>query len=254
MLNNIAVIISHINTPGLAEHQQLEIDNMATHFNVFIEQSDIGKLDGHITGLKKLNIDDYDYIIFNQPDISFVFDMDCLSTLINVMSMDKDLGLVAPVETINRRFYPDMHKKNNIYHCVGLVDYLCLCIPTYIINEIGFLNPMFIYGAGAEMEYCYKIWKHGYKVAYCDTAKIFHFGGTTYGNNGNVSRFEYEKQRILFARNYFKEVYGKDWDKKFANELPTYVWDGCYKLHKRGQDNWFIRNNRIIDKLLAVIH
>jgi len=257
-MTKIATIIAYRNTPDMVESQIIQIEKMLERVdaeNDFVivnmgvekhyfdtihiyEKEFKGKLYGHWIGLKSIkDKDKYDYYWFNHPDISFAVDMNCLPKLVRVMREVNRIGLLSPVQN-PPHWFPDMYRKNRIWHPVGVCNYLSYFIRKDVIKKVGFMSPEFKYVRGAPIEYCYKIWKAGWMVAYCDIAKIFHFGGTTYGGKDTPSREEYLRKAVEFARKYFEDKYGKDWDKEFAKVLPDDAWRGIYTFHKRGWENW----------------
>ena len=116
-------------------------------------------------------------------------------------------------------------------------DYLFFIMRGSCINQQGlFLNPAFQYCWGAIHELTYKLYKSGWKVAYCNKTGFEHFGGTTYGKVKTViSRGTYQRRARVFAASYFKDVYGANWDILFTKALPKNIkfQYNTYKLHKK---------------------
>jgi len=279
-MKRICVIIAYRNTPDMVESQIAEIKlmarkipslkvdfvivNMGYHPHYFdtihaYEKEFRGKLYGHWLGLKSItDINSYDYYWFNHPDISFATDMYALQTLLDVMENNPDIGLISPVQN-PPHWFPDMYKKGHSWHHVGVVNYISYLIRREALSEVGFMDAeTFKYVRGAPIEYCYRLWKHGWAVVYCDIAKIHHFGGTTYTGKDTISREEYLRKAIEFERNYFVSKYGNNWDKEFAKVLPDSAWKGIYTFHRRGWENWELArvirkifNNKVISRLIG---
>lgn len=242
------------NTPDLAENQlrQIELmsgcisdlDNEIIIYNCN-EEPFQGKLAGHYNALQRYRDGRCGYYWFNHPDLSFAVDMRCLETLLEVMEGNPQIGVISP---IHNGYYVNMRKKGCIWHRVACCEYLSLLIRGSVIEKIGFLNPEFKYCWGAIHEYSYKAYKNGWCVAYCDKARMHHFGGTTYGKGGTISRQEYERKAEEFERGYFLKTYGRSWDKEFAKALPegvinTFSIDrGLWDCHAKARSkNMFLR-------------
>jgi len=227
------------NTTDLAENQKHQIklmnervpslDNKVIIYNCE-EDPFQGKLNGHNRALQEHIDKNCDYYWFNHPDLSFAIDMNCLLKLLTVMEANPWIAVISPTEDDNA--YLNMHKKGYRWHPVATCDYLSLLIRKSVIEKIYFLNSDFKYSWGAIHEYSYKVYKNGWCIAYCDIAKMHHFGGTTYGKKDTVSREEYIKNAKNFASKYFVENYGEDWDKKFTKLLPVGV-DNVYNRHRK---------------------
>jgi len=227
------------NTNDLAENQKRQIELMTgrishLHNEIIIynceEEPFQGKLRGHYRALQEYQNRSCNYYWFNHPDLSFAIDMDCLLKLLTFMEKNPWIGVISPTEDSDS--YQGMFKHGYRWHPVAACNYLSLLIRASVIEEIGFMNPDFIYCWGAIHEYSNKLYKNGWCVAYCDIAKMHHFGGTTYGKAGAVSRETYQKKAKEFARNYFIENYGRNWDKEFAKALPEGVIN-VYSAHKK---------------------
>jgi hypothetical protein len=237
------------NTPDLAENQKRQIELMneriPTLENEVIvynceEEPFQGKLNGHYKALQEHRDESCDYYWFNHPDLSFAVDMNCLSKLLTVIEKNPWIGVISPIHNTP---YPNMRKEGYRWHPVAVCDYLSLLIRQSVIEKIGFLNPAFKYLWGAIQEYSYKVYKNGWCIAYGDIAKMHHFGGTTYGQKGTVSREEYIKNAKDFASKYFVENYGESWDEEFAEVIPDGIVN-VYSIHRKmweGRDAGVLR-------------
>lgn len=240
----VKTLIVDRNTPGLASNQAYWLHAMEGNFHNEIvihkcsEEPFRGKCYGHNMALQE-NKGDYDYYWFNQPDLDFLVDMDCLGKLIKVMEMNPKVALASPADISK----PVLIKNGYRWHPVARCDYLSLLIRSSVIEEIGFLNPEFLYSWGAIHEYAYKVYSKGWLIAYCDYAKVHHLGGTTYGQKGMISRKEYRRRAMIFAQEYLTEKYGRNWDRRFASSLPYGV-ENTYTISKR------IWRNNLWDKFI----
>lgn len=241
----IRTLIVNRNTPDLAENQKRQIELMSKRIpsldNEIIiynceEEPFKGKCHGHYRALQEHQDKSSDYYWFNHPDLSFAIDMDCLSKLLAVMEKNPWIAVISPTEDTGS--YIDMFKDGYRWHPVARCDYLSLLIRASVIEKIGFLNPDFIYSWGAIHEYSYKVYKNHWCIAYCDMAKMHHFGGTTYGKKGAISRDTYRKNAVEFARDYFIRNYGQNWDKEFATMLPG----GVRNTYSFSKQKWEEKN------------
>jgi len=122
------------------------------------------------------------------------------------------------------------------FHLVSACDYLVLLVRAESVNEVGFLNPDFLYCWGAIHEFAYKLYSRGWQVAYCDNVTMRHLGGTTYGKvKGTVSREDYQRRAKEFAARYFVEHYGSRWDDDFSKVLPSQI---KYSFFKETRRQW----------------
>ena len=227
------------NTPDLAENQRRQILNMndgvpSLRNDVLIynceETPFLGKLNGHYRALRENGDDSCDYYWFNHPDLSFEQDPSCLSKLLDIMEKNPEIAVISPTEDAST--YVNMYREGAEWHPIATCDYLSLLIRGSVVREIGFLNPEFIYSWGAIHEYSSKVYRHGWCIAYCDIAKMLHYGGTTYGKNDTISRNEYIQNAKKFASKYFIRNYGEDWDTEFGRLLPKGVINS-YTVHRK---------------------
>ncbi len=240
-------LIVNRNTPDLALNQKRQVELMSERVpsldnEVIIynceEEPFEGKLSGHSRALQQHYDRECDYYWFSHPDLSFAIDMDCLLKLVTFMERNPWIAVISPTES--KGTYINMLERGYRWHPVAVCDYLSLMIRRSVIDKIGFMNPDFRYSWGAIHEYSYKAYGEGWCVAYCDLAKMHHFGGTTYGRKGMVSRDAYIRHAKAFARSYFVEHYGKSWDKEFARFLPGGV-TNTYAKHRKHWERGDIR-------------
>lgn len=277
---NIATVIVHRNTPELVDRQVKQIqamtdvckkksfpklkndilvvdcggdeDKRTKYPSYWYSDPDFrGKCYGHNVGLNQLKSKRYDYYWFNHPDLDFDGDMNCLEKLLQVMEKQGEIGLLSPIHSTPYAGR-DQNGLQSSWHKVSTCDYLSLLIRGECIEKIGFLNPDFKYCWGAIHEYSYKLYKNGWCVAYCDNAHVTHLGGSTYGkkHTKTISREEYKKRAKMFARKYFVENYGENWDEEFSRYLPSEVKVNTYKIHRRF---WEGRKEARVIKLLKKI-
>jgi len=190
-----------------------------------------GKCYGHNFGLRSLD-KKYDYYWFLMNDLSFQ-DNSSLNKMLEIMERDDDLVLLSPTE-LDSGYPASKPQKGREYHLVSTCDYLSLLIKKKCIERNGFLNEKFKYCWGAIHEYAYKIYNQGWKLGYCDVVTMKHFGGTTYGKTKNtISREKYQVEAKKFARDYFRQKYGDDWNNEFSKFLPKEIRINTFNIHKK---------------------
>ena len=154
-------------------------------------------------GLKQLEKYNLDYYCVLDSDT--IVNEDCFYILSNEMVLHKDYGLIGPrmitsngFVQISARSFPTVLEKI----CKGIpikrvqkigeqmevqytnkkdkssypVDYLmsaCWLIRPEALFKTGYLDEKIFY-APEDAEYCIRMWKSGYKVAFCPKAEIIH--------------------------------------------------------------------------------
>jgi len=159
--------------------------------------------------------------------------MECLQKLIDVMENNPQIALLSPKTTGTNYPGKDIVGDNPNWHTVSTTDYLSLLIRGKVVKDYKFLNPEFLYSWGAIHEYCYHLYRTGWIVAYADKAEAHHLGSTTYGKSSTtVSKDVYRKEAKKFAREYFVNKYGKNWDTDFSKVLPHEVKINTFTHHR----------------------
>jgi GT2 family glycosyltransferase len=191
-----------------------------------------------------------DYYWFVVNDVSFPEGQDVLTELVGAMQEDPKMGLIGPGEPEADDYEGCHPKPGRRWHKVATVHGLAHLIRGEVIETIGYMNPAFRYSQGAGAEYAYKIYKAGWFLAYSDVATLIHEGSSTYGVVTKISRHEYHRRARKFATRYLERYYGKNWDEKFSDVLPTDVDTNMFakqkeiwnrKLHRNWKDvcPWF---------------
>lgn len=94
----------------------------------------------------------------------------------------------------------EQHERTNL---VDWVCGACLMIKRETINNAGLMDEaLFMYGE--EIEWCYRIKKMGWKVAYLPSAKVIHF---RCGSSKSQSEIEIAYQRRVYAHRYIYAKY-----------------------------------------------
>ena len=255
---NLATIIVHRNRSDLADKQLERVKELTKHagvnnkiiivdcggdkhtVNPYYWYSDpefrYGKIKGHVVGLELLGLD-YDYIWLNHPDLEFEDD-NTLKKLIDIMERNTGIGLISP---LFNGYYTgkDIIGEPQDWHPVGCVDYLSFFIRGEALRMVGPLDEEFHYSVGADLDYGYRMWSHGWIVAFCDAVTMHHLGGTTYGAEGTntISRQHYKRLSGVQAFRRLKEKYGDNWGEYMSGDIPRgmpsqidFCWKGRRKI------------------------
>jgi len=193
-----------------------------------------GKCFGHYVGYQYVRaLKKYHYFWFLHNDVKFWTDdgSSPLEGLLKVMQATP-VGVLSPSEPNGP--YPDCKPRGpKDWHMVSTCDYLAPLMDVCMLDKIGPLNPDFTYCWGAIHELAYKAYSANRYVGYANKVFMHHFGGSTYGKKGTISRDEYQREAKKFAASYFVKNYGEDWDDKFSKVLPADIKVNTFKEHRR---------------------
>lgn len=233
----IAVLIASRNRPDLVEAltQQLarsmtlphdvyvvecgtDRDKLSPHSNLWYADPEFrGKCFGHNLALQAAQIAGrYDYYFVLMNDVVFEPGVDPARALIDQLEREPRMALLSPTDVDGG--YPGAERRGRDgWRAVTTCDYLGFMLRASAVDEVGFLNPEFKYCWGAIHELSYKLYSHGWFVAYSDEVTYKHLGGSTYGQKGTqtISREEYQQRAKRFAFDYFRRHYGDNWDELF---------------------------------------
>jgi GT2 family glycosyltransferase len=252
---DIAAIIVNRNQPELTDSLVEQLRNMrAVDMDIYVIETGSdrrkmskfadywylnprfsGKCLGHNIGLAYVRGQrDYRYYWFLMNDLVFD-DPETAKNMLSVMESELRMGMLSPTEPDSAYDYPGSAPiPGSVWHKVSTCDYLAVLMRRECLDEVGFLNPDFRYSWGAIFELSHRMYRNNWFIAYCDIARMKHLGGTTYGKvKGAVSREEYQRQARKWASDYFKEVYGPEWDKEFTKYLPDDVTVNTYQTVRR---------------------
>jgi len=169
---------------------------------------------------------DYSYLFLMMNDLVFDETLgDPLKELLAQMDSDPQMGLLSPTNFgvgsimpgAAPRFFPQVSKQR--WRKVAVVDYLGFLLRSSAVREAGFLNPLFRWCWGTEYELAYNFYSKGYFLAYTDTVRWRHLGGTTQAvanvSSGVGHRTQYQRRAALFAHVYLRRKYGFNWNDVF---------------------------------------
>lgn len=203
----------------------------ATHW--FRDRAYKGRYFGFNKGLEiARKAGEWDYYWFVVNDIYFP-NSRVLNELIECMEEDERMALIGPCEPEARDYRGCFPREDVRWHKVSTVHGLAWLMRAEAIDEVGYCNPRFIYAQGASTELAYKLYRKGWFLAYADKAHLFHDqSGSTYGVVTKISRHEYHRRARRFAKAYFIDNYGEDWDKQFSDALPDDVCEDTFSWHR----------------------
>ncbi len=154
-------------------------------------------------GIKEFKDKNVDYYCILDSDT--IINDETFIKLINELDLHKDYGMIGPklissagLVQMSARAFPTLLEK--VYKAIPIevlqkkgekmemqnppreiqdsytVDYLmsaCWLIKKEVIEKVGLLDEKIFY-APEDAEYCIRVWKKGYKVAYCPKVSIIH--------------------------------------------------------------------------------
>jgi GT2 family glycosyltransferase len=186
--------------------------------------------------LKQTNAD---YVLLLNSD-TIVLD-NCLEESLNYMDSHDDVGalgckVVLPDNSLDkacRRSFPDFNV--SFYKMIGLsrlfpkskrfgqynltyldedetyeVDSIVgafMMVRQQTIDEVGLLDEIF-FMYGEDIDWCYRIKAHNWKIIYFSDAKIVHYKGASYSKKqDNKLTFEFYRAMYLFYNKHYKDGY-----------------------------------------------
>jgi hypothetical protein len=86
---------------------------------------------------------------------------------------------------------------------VASVSGACMMIQAQVAKKIGYLDTRFDPLYSEEVDWCFRIWKAGWKIYHLPDARVVHLGGATM-NRLPVKRYEriFEKKALFFRKHY----------------------------------------------------
>jgi GT2 family glycosyltransferase len=131
------------------------------------------------------------------------------------------------------RGWEDMEKVHTIPAIVGAF----MMVRREVGEKIGWWDEEYFF-YGEDLQFCYNIWKAGYKIYYVPQVSILHYGGVSSGikkhtaqittanieTKKRVQNHRFEAMRIFFRKNY---------SKKYPSFVRWVVHKGIDQLHKR---------------------
>ncbi len=193
-------------------------DKLSAHSTLWYADPQFkGKCYGHALALEAARkAGEYDYYFVMMNDVVFEPGIDVLRVLIDQLEREPRMALLSP--TNSEGGYPGADQRRaHGSRAVTTCDYLAFLVRASALDEVGFLNPQFQYCWGAIHELSYKLYRAGWFVAYSDSVSYKHLGGSTYGQPGTrtISREDYQQRAKRFAFDYFRRIYGDNWDATF---------------------------------------
>lgn len=197
------VIIDNGSTDNTVRIIEKAVSQNKVSIDLFINETNLGTTSTRNKGLKQLLKYDLDYFCILDSDT--IINYEAFAVLCNEMAAHWEYGIIGPKMIskdgsvqMSARAFPTFFEKI----CKGMpikkiqeigeklelqipddnaavsypVDYLmsaCWLIRPIIIDKVGYLDERIFY-APEDAEYCIRVWKAGYLVAYCPQATIIH--------------------------------------------------------------------------------
>lgn len=129
--------------------------------------------------------------------------------------------------------YKDMKK----IHEVDAVSGAFLFVRRVVGEKIGWWDKDYFF-YGEDLQFCYDIKKHGYKIYYIPDVSILHFGGVSSGikkHSHHITTADTEHRKIMQGHrfNAMRIFYRKNYEKKYPLVLTRIVYMGINFLNKK---------------------
>lgn len=82
-------------------------------------------------------------------------------------------------------------------------------VPTDLFDKVGYMDEsMFLYAE--DSEFCCRVLRQGYKIIYCNAAKIYHKENRSTGRRSFITQYYYTRNNFYIIDQYaLKKTYGK---------------------------------------------
>jgi GT2 family glycosyltransferase len=174
-----------------------------------------------------------DYICFLNNDT--VFTPQIMEEILKAFESDKEIGLVSPIFTeMEPQKIMDMNKDVHYVEDATSMKGVCFVVRREVIDAIGGWDERFGYAedgsgigsGGDDNDFCYRVAKAGWKLAYAKNAYLYHYGSMSY-------RVKYDhdskKSEPLARKNFLKflEKHGLNKDERpsIYISVPTFTGD-----------------------------
>jgi len=90
----------------------------------------------------------------------------------------------------------------------GWVGGACLLVRRAAIEKVGLLDEVFFMNA-EEMDWCYRMWQHGWEVWYVHDAEVVHIGGASADRRSASQRLRLYEGKVRFVSKHYGRWAGK---------------------------------------------
>jgi len=203
----------------------------------------------------------YSYVWVMMNDLILEEHQDPLEELMAQMQADPRMALLAPsnlgvgaeMPGARPRWFPTLAKQR--WRKVAVTDYLGFLVRSAAISEAGFLNPHYRWCWGAEYELSYALYSKGWFLAYSDTVRWSHLGGTTQGvkhvRSGVASRPQYQRRASIFANVYLRRKYGWGWHVRFWEATAAH--SGSFQPPVNAFYQWWSSHRDMFEPLQEIV-
>ena len=159
----------------------------------------------------------FDYYWVLTHDLEFADGVDPLRALVDTMEANPRLAVLAPTCSNSAESAHRAPRPEGGWRPAILSEPSGFLIRAEAVEECGFLNPAFRYGAGAMIELSHRLLQQGWQLGYSDDCSYRYVGETTYGHPGTetISASERERRARRFAYTYFLRIFGPRWAEDF---------------------------------------
>lgn len=174
-----------------------------------------------------------------------------IQPLVHLLEKDKNIAVVQPkIKMLNNKYYFDYagaaggfidkygypftrgrvfetkekdvgqyNKESIIFWASGAA---CMIRKSAISKVGGLFDPCF-FNYMEEIDFCWRIWKKGYKVHFCPDSTVFHKGAATAGKNLFEKRYwEHRNNLLLLYKNLEQKTNKNIYFSRLLLELATY--------------------------------
>ena len=216
--------------------------------NVILLDKNLGFTGGNNCALKEAV---GKYIILLNNDT--VIDPGWIEPMVEMLEKDKAIAVIQPkIHQINNRKYFDYagagggfidkygypftrgrifstkeedsgqyEKEGPIFWASGA----CCIFRKSVIKKTGYLFDPIYFNYMEEIDFCWRVWKAGYKVFYCPKSLIFHKGAASAGKDLFIKRYwEHKNNLILLYKNKSRKDFFETMRVRFFFEILNYLY------------------------------
>lgn len=188
-----------------------------------------GKAFGHCLALEHARLcGGFDCVWILTPAMAFEVGVDSARGLLDLLEREPRMAIAAP--TLSSR--PASPQSAGQWTPIATCDSLGFIMRMQAIEEIGFLNPEFLYGWGAMDELAHRLYQNGWFVARARGVNCHYLPTSTQGHD--LPFDEYWRRARRFAFDYFRERHGEHWDELFWSATAGHAIEvNAFREHKR---------------------
>jgi GT2 family glycosyltransferase len=181
----LIVIDNHSQDNTLAYLEKLISDHASTEFHMIKLAKNYGYTGGNNRGAMYAHLHKVEYLFFMNDDI-ILLDKNLITTLIENLEKNKDIGAVQPLiinkgGSLNCGFqsgFSSLSKVSKDGRGIFFISGAAFLTRTKTFIKIGMFDPdFFLYYD--DVDYSWRLWLTGYKVKCVNEVRAYHIGGTS---------------------------------------------------------------------------